>query len=71
MADKTPAADLEERPHKTTGIHLPTGISELRDQVAWGHARAVGGRDCVSALPLEIVESNRSALKLALWKTVR
>jgi hypothetical protein len=64
-------AKLRDRPHRTTGVHLPSDLSELLNRVAFERARTRGGRASVSALLVEMIEKNRKALALELEKTVR
>ena len=71
MAKKTAASEPQERPYKTTGVHLPADLWELLNRVAFERARTRGGRASVSALLVEMIERNRKALELELGKTVR
>lgn len=71
MAKKTAVPELQERPYKTTGVHLPADLWELLNRVAFERARTKGGRASVSALLVEMIERNRRALELELGKTLR
>ena len=71
MAKKTAASEPQERPYKTTGVHLPADLWELLNRVAFERARTRGGRASVSALLVAMIEKNRKALELELGKTVR
>ena len=71
MKKQSVTSEPEERPYKTTGIHLPTDLWELLNRVAFERARTRGGRASVSALLVEMIEKNRKALELELGKTVR
>ena len=71
MAKKTAASEPQERPYKTTGVHLPADLWELLNRVAFERARTRGGRASVSALLVQMIERNRKALELELGKTVR
>lgn len=71
MAKTIPDAEAQERPYKTTGVHLPADLWELLNRVAFERAKTRGGRASVSALLVEMIEKNRKALELELGKTVR
>ena len=71
MAKKIAASEPQERPYKTTGVHLPADLWELLNRVAFERARTRGGRASVSALLVQMIERNRKSLELELGKTVR
>jgi hypothetical protein len=71
MAKKTAASEPQERPFKTTGVHLPKDLWELLNRVAFERARTRGGRASVSALLVAMIEKHRKELELELGKTVR
>ena len=71
MAKKTAAPEPQERPYKTTGVHLPADLWVLLNRVAFERARTKGGRASASALLVAMIEKNRKALELELGKTVR
>ena len=71
MPKKATADVLQERPYKTTGVHLPADLWELLNRVAFERARTRGGRASVSALLVEMIESNRAALEVELGKATR
>ena len=71
MAKKTAASEPQERPYKTTGVHLPADLWELLNRVAFERARTRGGRASVSALLTAMIERHRKELELELGKTVR
>jgi hypothetical protein len=71
MAKRTAAFSAQERPYKTTGVHLPADLWVLLNRVAFERARTRGGRASVSALLAEMIEKNRKALELELGKMVR
>jgi hypothetical protein len=71
MPKKATASEPQERPYKTTGVHLPADLWELLNRVAFERARSRGGRASVSALLVEMIERNRKALEVELGKAVR
>ena len=50
MAKRTSPSEPQERPYKTTGLHLPADLWELLNRVAFERSRTKGGRASVSAL---------------------
>jgi hypothetical protein len=66
MAKKTAASEPEERPYKTTGVHLPADLWELLNRVAFERARTRGGRASVSALLVAMIEKHRKELQKTL-----
>jgi hypothetical protein len=71
MAKKTAASEPEERPYKTTGVHLPADLWELLNRVAFERARTRGGRASVSALLVAMIEKNRKELQKELASASR
>jgi hypothetical protein len=71
MAKRPSLPEPQDRPYKTTGVHLPSDLWELLNRVAFERARTRGGRASVSALLVEMIDRNRKALELELGKTVR
>ena len=71
MPQQRSTSEPNERPYKTTGVHLPADLWELLNRVAFERARTKGGRASVSALLVEMIEKNRKALELELRKAVR
>lgn len=71
MAKKTAAPEPDERPYKTTGVHLPADLWELLNRVAFYRAKDEGGRASVSALLVQMIEKNRKALELELQQRMR
>ena len=71
MAKTSSPPEPQDRPYKTTGVHLPSDLWELLNRVAFERARTRGGRASVSALLVEMIEKHRKALELELGKTVR
>lgn len=71
MPKSKAAPEPQERPYKTTGVHLPADLWELLNRVAFERAKTKGGRASVSALLVEMIEKNRRTLELELGKTVR
>jgi len=57
MAKKTAASEPQERPYKTTGVHLPADFER---------ARTRGGRASVSALLVAMIEQHRKELEKEL-----
>ncbi len=65
------AVEPEERPYKTTGVHLPTDLWELLNRVAFERARTKGGRASVSALLVDMIEQHRRELQKELSVGIR
>ena len=66
MAKSAIAYEQEERPFKTTGVHLPKDQWELLNRVAFERARTKGGRASVSALIVAMIERHRRELEKEL-----
>jgi hypothetical protein len=71
MAKRTPPSEPQERPYKTTGLHLPADLWELLNRVAFYRAKDEGGRASVSALLVGMIEKHRKELELELGKRMR
>jgi hypothetical protein len=71
MAKQTAASAPQERPYKTTGVHLPADLWELLNRVAFERARSRGGRASVSALLVEMIERHRKQLEKELASRTR
>jgi len=71
MAKKTATSEPQERPYKTTGVHLPADLWELLNRVAFERARTKGGRASVSALLVQMIERRRKELKKELASASR
>ena len=66
MAKRTPPSEPQDRPYKTTGLHLPSDQWELLNRVAFERARTKGGRASVSALLVNMIERHRKELEKEL-----
>lgn len=66
MAKSTVASVTNERPYKTTGLHLPADLWELLNRVAFERSRTRGGRASVSALLVDMIELHRKELEKEL-----
>ncbi len=66
MAKKTVVPEPQERPYKTTGLHLPSDLWELLNRVAFERAKTRGGRASVSALLVDMIELHRKELEKEL-----
>jgi hypothetical protein len=58
------AADATRGDYITTAVHIPQTTHDLLRRVAFNRALEGGGRASVSALIVEIVESQRKKLEL-------
>jgi hypothetical protein len=66
MAKRISPPETQERPYKTTGLHLPSDLWELLNRVAFERARTKGGRASVSALLVDMIEQHRKELEKEL-----
>ena len=66
MAKRTSPSEPEDRPYKTTGLHLPADLWELLNRVAFERAKTRGGRASVSALLVAMIEQHRKELEKEL-----
>ena len=66
MAKKTAVPEPEDRPYKTTGLHLPADLWELLNRVAFERAKTRGGRASISALLVDMIELHRKELEKEL-----
>jgi len=66
MVKSTAASPQNERPYKTTGLHLPADLWELLNRVAFERSRTRGGRASVSALLVDMIEQHRKELEKEL-----
>lgn len=66
MGKQTSPAESQDRPYKTTGLHLPADLWELLNRVAFERAKMRGGRASVSALLVEMIERHRKELEKEL-----
>lgn len=66
MAKPKAVSEPQERPYKTTGVHLPADLWALLNRVAFERARTKGGRASVSALLVDMIERHRKELEKEL-----
>ena len=66
MGKQIAAPEPQDRPYKTTGVHLPADLWELLNRVAFERARTKGGRASVSALLVGLIERHRKDLEREL-----
>jgi hypothetical protein len=71
MAKRTSPSEPQERPYKTTGLHLPADLWELLNRVAFERAKSKGGRASVSALLVNMIEHHRKELEKELASASR
>jgi hypothetical protein len=71
MPKQKAVLEIDERPYKTTGVHLPTDLWELLNRVAFERARTKGGRASVSALLVDMIELHRRDLEKELAARIR
>ena len=71
MAKKAIEPEPQDRPFKTTRLHLSEELWILLNRVAFERARLKDGRASVSALPVSLVELHKRELEKELASASR